>query len=71
MKTHNLVIYHCLACGAVMHCEPDQDVPECCGRSMIKAAAETVGNDEAPSAGESGAPSDARSRADAAPQKPR
>ena len=46
MKTHNLVIYHCLACGAVMHNEPDQDVPQCCERPMIKAATETVGNAE-------------------------
>jgi len=44
MTTHNLIIYHCLACGAVMHCEPERDIPQCCGRPMIKAAAETVGN---------------------------
>lgn len=44
MKTHNLVIYHCLACGAVMHAEPDKDLPSCCGRPMVKAAAETVKN---------------------------
>lgn len=42
MKTHNLVIYHCLNCGAIMHCEPDEEVPQCCQKSMIKAAAETV-----------------------------
>jgi hypothetical protein len=42
MKTHNLVIYHCLHCGAVMHCEPEQGPPACCGKPMIKAAAETV-----------------------------
>lgn len=46
MKTHNLNIYHCLACGAVMHCEPGEGVPECCGRPMIMAAAETVSGGE-------------------------
>jgi hypothetical protein len=42
MKTRNLIIYHCLSCGAVMHCEPDQEMPQCCGRPMVKAAAETI-----------------------------
>ncbi|MGQ0635984.1 MAG: hypothetical protein ACT4QC_15340 [Planctomycetaceae bacterium] len=46
MKTHNLIIYHCLSCGAVIHCDPEQDAPQCCGRPMIKAAAETVCNGE-------------------------
>ena len=44
MKTHNLIIYHCLGCGAVLHCEPELEIPQCCGRQMIKAAAETVIN---------------------------
>jgi hypothetical protein len=38
----NLVIYHCLACGAVAHREPDREKPLCCGKPMINAAAETV-----------------------------
>ena len=42
MKTHNVVIYHCLCCGTVMHREPDQEAPQCCGRQMVKAAAETI-----------------------------
>jgi hypothetical protein len=42
MKTRNLAIYHCLSCGAVMHCEPEEDVPVCCQKSMVKAGAETV-----------------------------
>ena len=46
MKTHNLVIYHCLSCGAVMHSEPEDVVPECCGRAMVKSAAETIRVDD-------------------------
>jgi hypothetical protein len=42
MKTHNAVIYHCLCCGGVLHCESDGEAPECCGRQMVRAAAETV-----------------------------
>ena len=43
MKTHNAIIYHCLSCGSVMHAEPAVEPPQCCGREMVKAAAETVG----------------------------
>jgi hypothetical protein len=54
MKTYNLVIYHCLTCGSVAHCEPDHDAPECCGHSMTKAAARTVHVDEVVPATKSG-----------------
>jgi hypothetical protein len=46
MKTHNLMIFHCLSCGAILHREPEQEVPLCCGKPMIKAAGETVANGE-------------------------
>lgn len=52
MKTFNLIIYHCLTCGSVKHCEPDRDVPECCGHSMVKAAARTVPVEETASMNE-------------------
>jgi hypothetical protein len=39
---HNRVIYHCLACGSVIHREPDETIPMCCDRLMTKAATETV-----------------------------
>ncbi len=39
---HNRVIYHCVACGSVVHREPDEAIPLCCDREMTKAAAETV-----------------------------
>lgn len=42
MKTRNLIIYHCLTCGSVIHREPDRESPECCGHSMVKAATRTV-----------------------------
>ena len=42
MKTHNRVIYHCVCCGRVVHKEPDEARPQCCGQKMVKAAAETV-----------------------------
>jgi hypothetical protein len=42
MKTHNRLIYHCLCCGRVVHQERDEVRPQCCGRGMVKAAAETV-----------------------------
>ncbi len=46
MKTHNAIIYHCLHCGNVVHREPDLDQPSCCGKKMVKAAAETIVGDE-------------------------
>ncbi len=48
MKTHNAIIYHCLCCGNVVHREPDSEQPTCCGKKMVKAAAETVPGDEEP-----------------------
>lgn len=46
MKTRNLDIYHCLSCGTIRHCEPETESPQCCGKPMIRAAAETVVSDE-------------------------
>ena len=49
MKTHNRILFHCLCCGNVVHAEPQDAVPTCCGKRMANAAAETVvegGNDE-------------------------
>lgn len=46
MLTHNRVIYHCLRCGAILHCERDQEIPCCCGRPMFNAAAQTVMDDQ-------------------------
>lgn len=72
MKTHNLVIHHCLACGAIMHSEPDQETPQCCGRPMVKAAAETVGTGEGQLPTEPGQPpADAHPPVDRISQKPR
>jgi hypothetical protein len=50
MKTHNRILFHCLCCGKVVHAEPQDAVPTCCGQRMINAAAETVanGDDEPP-----------------------
>lgn len=42
MKTYNLVIYHCLNCGAVIDCAFDRAVPHCCGRPMVRTGAKTV-----------------------------
>ena len=42
MKTHNVIIYHCLTCGSVVHAEPEAETPQCCGHSMVNAAAQTV-----------------------------
>lgn len=42
MKTHNAIIYHCLFCGGVVHAELEPEPPCCCGRAMVKAAAETI-----------------------------
>jgi hypothetical protein len=42
MKTHNAgtFIYHCIACGRVVHAELDGEPPQCCGHAMTKAGAE-------------------------------
>ena len=42
MKTHNAIIYHCLGCGNVVHSELNVRAPQCCGKQMVKAAAETI-----------------------------
>jgi len=42
VKTHNAIIYHCVHCGRVVHAERESGHPQCCGRTMGKAAAETV-----------------------------
>jgi hypothetical protein len=42
MKTHNRILFHCLCCGNVVHAEPQELIPDCCGKQMVKAAAETV-----------------------------
>jgi len=42
MKTHNALIYHCLYCGNLVHSEPNVRAPQCCGKEMVKAAAETI-----------------------------
>ncbi|MGE5191482.1 MAG: hypothetical protein ACM3U2_03200 [Deltaproteobacteria bacterium] len=42
MTTRNVVIYHCLSCGSVVHAEPEAEPPQCCGHEMVKAAAETI-----------------------------
>jgi hypothetical protein len=47
MKTHNANIYHCVACGRVMHAELDAEPPQCCGHTMTKACAETIEGDAA------------------------
>ena len=49
MKTHNLIIYHCIKCGHLMHTEPDAEPPRCCGKQMVNAAAETIHADDADS----------------------
>jgi hypothetical protein len=46
MKTHNRILFHCLCCGHVVHAEPEEGVPNCCGQRMTNAAAETVVEDE-------------------------
>jgi hypothetical protein len=46
MKTHNVLIYHCLHCGVIAHREPEQEQPTCCGRKMVKAATETIFGDD-------------------------
>lgn len=38
----DVVIYHCLSCGAVLCQEADLAAPACCGKAMTKAVKETV-----------------------------
>jgi hypothetical protein len=57
MKTHNVIIYHCLSCGHLVYREPELELPWCCGKKMIQSAAETVFGDEEEAAAEpAGAP---------------
>jgi hypothetical protein len=42
MKTRNLIIYHCLFCGKVVHADTDADSPQCCGREMVNALADPI-----------------------------
>ena len=42
MTTHNRILFHCLCCGRVVHAEPEDRAPNCCGKRMTNAAAETV-----------------------------
>lgn len=42
METHNAIIYHCIACGRVVHAEFEAVPPQCCGHTMAKACAETI-----------------------------
>lgn len=72
MKTHNLAIYHCLACGAIMHCELERETPQCCGNPMVKSAAETVVESDRRSATASGRTSAGDKHSDVStPKKPR
>ena len=43
MKTHTASIYHCISCGRVVHAELEAEPPQCCGNTMAKACAETIG----------------------------
>lgn len=42
MKLHNRILFHCLCCGRVVHAEPEDKVPNCCGKRMTNAASETI-----------------------------
>jgi len=42
MTIHNRILFHCLCCGNVVHAEPKDAAPTCCGKRMVNAAAETV-----------------------------
>ena len=46
MKAHNAIIYHCLSCGTIVHRDPGVEAPSCCGKTMVKAAAETIVDNE-------------------------
>ena len=45
-QKHQLVIFHCLHCGAIQHAAPDCDFPLCCNKVMVHAASKTVDDDE-------------------------
>jgi hypothetical protein len=41
--TRNASIYHCVACGRVVHAEIEAEPPpQCCGQAMAKAFTETI-----------------------------
>jgi hypothetical protein len=42
LKTHNVSIYHCIACGRVMQAELKAKPPQCCGKTMAKSAADAI-----------------------------
>jgi len=42
METHNASIYHCVACGRVVHADFEGEPPQCCGHTMAKAFTETI-----------------------------
>lgn len=47
MTTHNARIYHCQACGRVVHVDPQAPPPRCCGRAMTGAGEVSIRDDAA------------------------
>jgi hypothetical protein len=47
VKTHNVIIYHCLSCGRVLQVEIEADPPQCCGQAMSKAFTDTIHKSDA------------------------
>jgi DNA-directed RNA polymerase subunit RPC12/RpoP len=41
MTTHDVIVYHCLACGRVVDAEQGAEPPQCCGSVMVNACPET------------------------------
>lgn len=56
MDTHNAIIYHCVACGAIKHGAIGTKPPQCCGRPMATAAVETIHEGDPPADDAGGAP---------------
>lgn len=44
--SHNVDLFHCLSCGRLIQQEPGTQVPICCETQMVKAAEETIPNNE-------------------------
>jgi hypothetical protein len=46
MTTHDVIVYHCLACGRVVDAEQGAVPPQCCGNAMVDACPESnpIGN---------------------------
>jgi hypothetical protein len=42
MKTHNVMIYHCISCGRVEHSQLEAEPPQCCGHMMAKTCGDTI-----------------------------